>query len=212
MDLKNITVEAMLRETANAHPTPGGGSAAALAGALGASLCAMAAGITLSSKKYQSLGEQMRSLRQRALELTSHFTSLSERDCNAYNQVVSAYRLPKKNEDDKSARKRAIQEALKEAAQVPMETLKAASEAIDLVKLVAEKGNPNCITDAGVAALLLRAAAIGAAYNVMINLQDILEEDFKRSLTNNTKTLVGKALDQIQAVEQSVEQRLKKNK
>ena len=119
----------------------------------------------------------MERIRDRADQLAARFLDLVDRDTLAYNEVVAAFKMPKGDDSQKSARRAAIEAATKQAADVPMETLRTVVELEALVDDVMDKGNPNCITDAGVAAQLIRAAAIGAAYNVRINLSGIHDKE-----------------------------------
>ncbi|MBW1729500.1 MAG: cyclodeaminase/cyclohydrolase family protein [Deltaproteobacteria bacterium] len=211
MDLAELSLKKFLEELASASPTPGGGSVAALAGALGASLCSMVAGLTLGNNKYQHSWKEMESVHKKAHELTLRLTTLADKDRDAYNQVMSAYRLPKEDEGQKDLRHKAIQGALKQAASVPMETLKAVSEMTGLVKALLERGNPNCLTDAGVAALLINSAAKGAAYNVRINLPGISDKAFSARMAEEADNLLTQINNEVERLEKTVEERLGNN-
>lgn len=155
-------------------PTPGGGSAAALAGALGAALAAMVGKLTVGRKRFAAVEAQMQSIVAEADALRHHLTLLIADDADAYEQVRMAYRLSK----DDAARQTAIQEALKAATQTPLETAQACLAALRLVEQAAKVGNPNAITDAAVGALLAHAGLVGALLNVRTNLGGLDDPDF----------------------------------
>ncbi len=150
-------------------PTPGGGSVAAHAGALGAALAQMVAGLTVGKKKYAAVDAEMRDLALRAAALGNRLAALVAADAQAYEAVSAAYKLQSDPADAGGSRDAAIQSALIGAARVPLETAQASADVAELAAVVAERGNTNAVTDAGVAALLAEAACRGALYNVRVN-------------------------------------------
>ena len=176
--LTQTTLSKFLDELASHSPAPGGGSVASLSGALGAALTTMVCNLTVGKKKYASVETDLRNTLPRSEALRKQFTHLIDLDTDAFNKVIEAYGLPKETEDQKALRTAAIQEATKEAALVPLEVMKHTIDAMALAKVVAEKGNVNSISDAGVSALMLHAACEGAALNVQINLNSINDMDF----------------------------------
>ena len=201
-----LTVNDFANELGSSSPTPGGGSAAALAGVLGASLCVMVANLTIGKRKYQDTWAQMEKIKEESDAIAQIFAKLVERDTRAYNKVVAAFRLSKSTEAEKKTRQDVIQEATIEAALVPMKTLEAAIRIVDLVKAVLQNGNPNCITDVGVATQFMRSAAMGAAYNVLINLPVICDETLKRDF----KTKANELLAEVVAITDDIENELRK--
>jgi glutamate formiminotransferase/formiminotetrahydrofolate cyclodeaminase len=163
------SLDAFIASVGAPTPSPGGGSVVAIAAALAASLTTMVAGLTAGRAKYAAVEPEMRSIVGDAGDLTRVLRSLADRDAAAYAAVSAAYKLPK-GADGRDA---AITAALLEAARVPLETAHAASRVAALAVTVAEKGNPNAVSDAGVAALLADAACRGAAYNVRINVASL---------------------------------------
>ncbi|MBI4542386.1 MAG: glutamate formimidoyltransferase [Gemmatimonadetes bacterium] len=155
-----------LDQVASASPTPGGGTAAAIAGAMAAALAAMVGRLTVGRKKYAEVDAEFRALIERAETLRVALARLGEQDAAAYAAVSAAYAIPKDREAERTA---AIQTALMGATRVPLETARVAREVGALAARAAEAGNRNAVSDAGVAALLAGAAARGAAYNVAIN-------------------------------------------
>jgi len=176
--LAQLTVSRFLDELASASPAPGGGSAAALAAAVGSALSSMVCNLTIGKKKYEQVEAEMKRVLRKSEELRSIFSSMIDRDAAAFNKVMEAYSLPKETEDQKALRTAAIQEATKEAALVPLELMKHVIDAFALTRVVAEKGNVNSISDAGVSALMLHAACVSAALNVRINLAAIRDTEF----------------------------------
>lgn len=173
---------------------------AALCGALSAALCQMVSNLTLGKKKYADAEDIITEIRTKATELTDCLLKLVDEDTQSYNRVVDAYKLPKDTPEALQRRGDAIQDALKAAADIPFQTLKQAAFAMPLVKSVIRHGNPNCITDAGVAAELISTAVRGAAYNVCINLLDIRDDTFAADLKQNTVDIlstVQKDLDHV---------------
>jgi formiminotetrahydrofolate cyclodeaminase len=197
--LTRIPIQEFLDKLAEDSPAPGGGSVAALAAALASSLCAMVARLTLGRDRYRDAWSDMERVRDSADKRLRRFVELIDLDTEAYNRVIAAFRMPKETDDQVAARKEAIEAASKEAAQVPLETLRNVHKLVPLVGEVLSKGNPNCITDAGVAAQLTRAAALGAAYNVRINLSGIKDEPFSARLEKEVK-------ESLNSIEKSVEE------
>jgi formiminotetrahydrofolate cyclodeaminase len=200
MKLTELSLKEFLVTLSDASPAPGGGSVSALVGALGAALCAMVARLTLGKEKYRGAWKEMEHLRDQADYLSSRLLELVEEDTAAYDRVIEAFRIPK----EETGRHDAIQSATKEAASVPMETLRAVAGLVDLVKTALAQGNPNCLTDAGVSLQLVRAAANGAAYNVRINLSGIQDRDFKSKLASETSELLSRIEKSLKEMEETV--------
>jgi methenyltetrahydrofolate cyclohydrolase len=172
------TVSAFTDELASNSPAPGGGSIAALAGALGAALTSMVCRLTVGKKKYADVREEMESVLARAEDYRASLTALIDRDTEAFTRVMDAFGLPKESDEEKRARSEAIQHAMKEAVRVPLEVMHVCAELAALTSVVEEKGNANSVTDAGVGALMIEAASRGAAFNVKINLGSITDKEF----------------------------------
>lgn len=169
-----------LDELASSAPVPGGGSTAALTGALAAALVSMVGNLTVGKKRYANVEEEIKVLLDHSESLRRRLADLLESDTQVYGSLSKAYRLPRDSEDQKAARTAAIQAALKEAEAVPMQIAGACAEVLDLCTSMAEKGTRLAVSDAGVAALLAEAGLRSAALNVLINLAYIKDEDFVR--------------------------------
>lgn len=192
-----------LNEVASDSPAPGGGSIAALSGALGVALTSMVCRLTIGRKKYADVQQEMEETLKRAEELRSSFSDLIEKDTEAFNAVMRAFGMPKETEEEKRARSAAIQEAMKQATLVPLEVMELCSLALPLAKTVAEKGNVNSVSDAGVSALMLKAACAGAALNVRINLKGLEDKTFveeTKSKLSEIQTIVERLHGEILAL------------
>jgi glutamate formiminotransferase / formiminotetrahydrofolate cyclodeaminase len=184
------SVGGFLASVASSDPVPGGGSVAAHAGALAAALAQMVAGLTIGKKKYVAVDSEMKDAALRAVTLGNTLTALVTRDAEAYSRVSEAYKLPKEPPDAAARRAEAVTTALLKAAEVPLETARAAVEVARIAALMAEKGNTNAITDAGVAALLAEAACKGAAYNVRVNVAALDDPSKGKRLASESAQLV----------------------
>lgn len=178
MDFDKTSFEELLTALGSDAPTPGGGTAAALAGAMGASLAEMVASLTLSKEKYAASHEAVRPIAGLARRTRLELQRLAREDSDAYDAVVAARRLPKETPDQERVRTRRTSEANRLAAEVPMRTARAAIRLLGALPELAKKGNPNAASDAGAAAFLLEAAAHAALLNVAINLGGIDDPAF----------------------------------
>jgi formiminotetrahydrofolate cyclodeaminase len=174
------TLAGFLDEVASDSPAPGGGSVSALSGALGAALGAMVCRLTVGKKKYADVKDDMQEVMADLDDTKKKLMLLIDMDTDAFNKLMMAFKLPKESDDEKAARKRAIQEATKEAINVPMKTCKLCLKVVELSKPIAEKGNVNSVTDAGCAVLMARSGFNGAAMNVRINLGGMKDTAFKQ--------------------------------
>lgn len=169
MKLVDMTVTEYIDTVASDAPAPGGGSAAALCGAQGAGLAAMAAGLTVGKKKYPLDQELCTAAAAEGKRLAALLRAQIDRDTDAFNLISAAFKLPKETDEQLAARKRAIADATLTATEVPFETLQYAHAALATAKSLVGHSNANCASDLGVAALNLTACARGAFMNVMIN-------------------------------------------
>jgi len=177
--LMSLTVDRFVDEVSTDSPAPGGGSVAALAGSLGAALSAMVANLTVGKKGYEPVWEELASLAERCQALKSELVRAVDEDTEAFNQVMSAMRLPKGTAEQQKARNQAVEAAYEAAARVPLNTARLCLETIRTADEVAAKGNVNSASDAGVAALVGRAGVEGAALNVLTNLGSVKNQAFK---------------------------------
>ena len=193
MGVKEQTVEEFLSAVAAATPTPGGGSVAALAGALSVALSRMVAGLARGKTGYEAVQDDLARIEERAVPIQERLRLLVDEDSASYQLVVSAMRMPKTTEEEKAARVEAMQAAYREATKVPLETVEGGVEALELAKEAAEKGNRSAFTDSGVAVLLAEAAIRGASLNVRVNLASIRDESFRSSVEEKVDDLLARA-------------------
>ncbi len=202
-------VSNFLDELASNSPTPGGGSVAALAGALGAALITMVGNLTIGKKKYEDVEEDIKKIISSSEKLRYELSQLIEEDVKAFNNFMATYKMPKETEDEKKIRTEKIQESLIEAAKVPLKVAYKCLEVLSLSREVAEKGNINVISDAGVAVLLAEAALESAILNVKINLGMIKDEKVRTELSSSLKEISLKEKGQKEKVLEIVEKKIK---
>jgi formiminotetrahydrofolate cyclodeaminase len=176
--IKDTAVEPFLDALASQAATPGGGSAAAIIGAMGAALVSMVCNLTIGKKKYAEVEGEMKDVLAKSEALRLKLTGMIEDDVTAFDAVMAAYGMAKESDADKAAREKAIQAALKQATEVPLRCCHAAREVIDLAAIASDKGNLNVISDGGVAVLAAYAALRSAALNVFTNARMITDKIF----------------------------------
>ena len=176
--IKDMTIQTFLDELAGKASTPGGGAAAAISGAMGAALISMVANFTIGKKGYEDVEDQSKDILDKAEKLRADLTEAINDDVRVFNRVMASYGMPKETDDEKAARSAEIQAALKEATDVPLECAKLCREVVNLSQPIADKGNNNVISDAGVAVLAGYAGLRSAALNVYINIGGIKDKEF----------------------------------
>ena len=191
--IKQSAIDKFLDELASQNATPGGGSAAAIIGAMGAALVAMVCNLTIGKKKYAEVEAQMKDVLAKTEALRLRLTDMIEDDAKAFDAVMGAYGMAKETDQQKVARDKAIQAALKQATDVPMRCCHAAREVIDLAAIAADKGNLNVISDAGVGVLAAYAALRSAALNVFTNARMITDKPFAEAKLKELNALLAGA-------------------
>jgi methenyltetrahydrofolate cyclohydrolase len=179
-DFASPSVRDFLGTLASDRPTPGGGSGAAVVGAMGAALVEMLARLTLGRPKFASAAKLMEAVAEGAREAGGRLVALAADDAAAYDHVSAAMKLPKGTDAEKAARTEALQTALRGACEVPLQVMEACTEVIGLAKNAVEQGNPNAVSDGAAGAELARAALKVASYNVRINLTAIQDETYRK--------------------------------
>jgi formiminotetrahydrofolate cyclodeaminase len=193
MNLTDLNVAAFLDRIRSPDPTPGGGSAAALASATGASLLVMVAAMPTRRAESPDAVDQLHDAGRRSAALAKALTSLVDEDSRAYDEVVAAFRLPKSTDDEKSERSARIQAALAAAVQAPLAVARHSVEALEAATIVALYGSRNAASDTGVAIELLGAGLRGAALNVEINLRSMKDEAYVQRGRSETEALTLRA-------------------
>ena len=187
--LSDLTIQEFLAKAASNSPVPGGGSVAALSASLAASLTEMVARLTIGKKGYELFEQEMKIIAKEAFLFRKKFTQDIDKDANAYNDVMSAYTLPKKTQEETLVRQQTIQDGLKQAALIPLDVAKGAAKLMELTGKAVEKGNKNAVTDGVVGAMMAKTAALAALYNVKINLLLIKDETFVEEISKQVKHL-----------------------
>jgi len=182
-------------ETASESPAPGGGSISAYVGVLGASLATMVANLSSHKKGWDSRWEEFSEWAEQGQHYKNELTKLVDKDTIAFNQIMEAFNLPKGTEEEKSTRTSAIQTATKYAIEVPFNVMTLAYQSMEVIKAMAETGNPNSVTDAGVAALCARTAVLGAFMNVKINASGYKDKVYTDKILAEGNALQQMAMD-----------------
>jgi methenyltetrahydrofolate cyclohydrolase len=189
----DMTVERFLETMASKDPTPGGGAAAAIAGATGAALIAMVGRLTLGKQGFEDLEERMQALVDRADAARAEFIALGERDADSFEAVMSAFRMPKGTDVEKASRADAIQRGLEHAAAVPLEIARRAVDLMELAEDATAMGNPNAASDGMSAAGMLLASVIAARANVEINASALKDEARREALLEEVTAIRDRA-------------------
>jgi methenyltetrahydrofolate cyclohydrolase len=193
MKLTERSVSDLLAAFRSSDPTPGGGSAAALAGAMGASLLAMVAGLPKPKAATDEDTSRLQQAGARCTDLALQLERLIDRDTDAYDLVVGAFKMPKGTDDEKAARTAGIQTALRAATEAPLEVMRRCAEALQFVAVIGELGNPNASSDVKVGAQLLEAGLSGARENVEINLGSVKDAAYVERVREEATGLAGRA-------------------
>jgi formiminotetrahydrofolate cyclodeaminase len=208
IDPRNQELEEFLEDLASSKPAPGGGSAAAVAGALAAALSSMVANLTVGKEQYKDVEGAFEGILEKAEVLRDEFLEAIGEDIEAYNKVMDAYGLPRETEEEKEKRREAIQSALKGATEPPFKMAELAHDVLELSKECALSGNSHAVTDAGASAILAQAAARTALLNVDINLSSISDSSFveeKRRKRNDLgKTSRDKAEEVVEIMNEHI--------
>lgn len=187
--LIRLNIIDFLEKTASGNPVPGGGSIAALSAAVAASLSEMVANLTIGKSGFEHVETEMKSVAANARNYRQKLLKDIDRDADAFNAVMDAFRLPKNTEAERGNRRQALQAAFKTASLVPLNVAKAAYEVMALAEKTIREGNKNAVTDAAVAVMMARTAVLSALYNVKINLGSISEPEFVKTITEQIEAL-----------------------
>ncbi len=193
MGVKDQSVEEFLASVAAATPTPGGGSASALAGALSVALSRMVAGLARGKKGYEEADSELAQIESTARATQARLEALVDEDARAYEAVLAAIRMAKATPTERAARVEAMQSAYRKATEVPLETMRRCIEALELTEAAVKKGNRGATTDAGVAILLAEAAIRGSSLNCYVNLAAIKDETFRDKVEEEADRLLKRA-------------------
>jgi glutamate formiminotransferase/formiminotetrahydrofolate cyclodeaminase len=192
--LVNMTLTDFADETASESPAPGGGSISAYVGALGVSLATMVANLTSHKKGWDDRWEEFSQWAGKGEQYKNELVKLVDADTKAFNQIMTAFGLPKSTDEEKVARSKAIQEATLFAIEIPLKVMEISYDSMEVIKAMAEIGNPNSVSDAGVGALCARSAVMGAFMNVRINASGYDDKIFVAEVLNRGREIENKTI------------------
>lgn len=206
--LVSMSLSAFADETASESPAPGGGSISAYIGSLGVSLATMVANLSSHKKGWDYRWEEFSDWAEKGQKIKDDLLSLVDADTAAFNKIMTAFALPKANEEEKKIRTQAIQDATKFAIEIPFKVMELSYESLELIKAMAEHGNPNSVSDAGVGALCVRSAVMGAFMNVRINAAGYDDKVFVNEIINKGKIIEQKTADAEAAILKIVNEKI----
>lgn len=198
--LENLTCREFCSRLASSDPTPGGGGASALAGALGAALGGMVASLTMGKKKYADVQEDMERLSAETKALSTRLLELAQEDARAFTPLAQAYRMPKNTPEEQARKAEVMEKALYEASLPPLEMMRAASRALDLLAELAEKGSALALSDVGVGAALCRGALQGAILNLQINASSLADREKAEELNREAGCLLREGIEKADRI------------
>jgi len=206
----NISISDFIERLSSGSPTPGGGSVAALAGALSSSLISMVGNLTYGKKKYEDHWEESKGIIKEAKTLNEDFLSLFYEDMEAFTKLMATFGLPKSTEEQTKKRNEAIQEATKKAIEVPLKVMEKSERAAELALAMAKIGNLNAISDAGIAGEMALCACRSASYNVLINLNFLKDSDYSKNIEAKHKKISKKVKSLQEKIASLVRKKIKK--
>jgi len=206
--ITDSSVEKFLDELASGNPTPGGGSAAAIMGAMGAALVSMVCNVTIGKKGYEAVEAEMKTVRDESERVRRRLTAMVAEDIAAFDSILAAYKLPKATDEEKTRRAAAIQAGLRRATETPLDCARVCAEVIALSRRASEHGYRNVISDGGVGVLAGFTALRSAALNVYINAPALKDQAFAQAATAELKKLVDSCAAESEAVYNLVRSKL----
>ncbi len=202
-------LEGFIDKVASSSPAPGGGSVAAVCGALAGALSSMVCRLTIGRKRFLDVTEELKAVLEKAEEIRKQMEEFIVKDAEGFDKVMAAMKLPKYTDEEKEKRNLAIQQATRGAIVVPLQVMEKGLEALKLSRIVVEKGNPNMVSDVGVSMLAAKTAVDGAYYNVRINLNSLEDQGFVDSTREKAEALKNQAMLLAQEIMEKVEEKLK---
>jgi len=207
--LVDMTCVGFANETASESPAPGGGSIAAYMGVLGASLATMVANLSSHKPGWDERWEEFSDWAEKGQKIKDELMALVDEDTTAFNKIMNAFGLPKNNDQEKAIRDQAIQDATRYATEIPFKTMEKALSSFELIKAMAETGNPNSVTDAGVGALCARSAVMGAFLNVKINASGLKDKNFAQEIISKAEAIEQQAKALEEEILKTVNEKIK---
>jgi glutamate formiminotransferase / formiminotetrahydrofolate cyclodeaminase len=212
MKLVNLNINKFVQETASETPAPGGGSISAYMGAMGAALGTMVANLSAHKPGWDDRWEEFSKWAEKGKAYIDQLLALVDEDTNAFNAIMDAFKLPKGSEQEKQHRTEAIQKATQTAIEVPLKVMYLSYESMEIIRAMADTGNPNSVTDAGVGALAARSAVLGAAMNVRINSKDLDDKVYAANVLKEVEDIEKKVIQKENEILELVTQKISNNK
>lgn len=203
------TCEEFVEVLSSKAPVPGGGGASAYVGAIGVALGNMVGNLTIGKKKYAEVEEEMKDLNGRCQILIENLMNLVEEDAKVFEPLSDVYRMPKNTEEERALKESMLEEALVEASKVPLEIMEKCCEAIDLMKVYAQKGSVMAVSDAGVGAAFSKAALMSASLNVYINTKSMKNREYAQELNKRVEEMLDSYVPLADQIFEEVNQSLK---
>lgn len=207
--LTKLDIESFTDELGSSSPAPGGGSVAALAGSIAASLTSMVGNLTYKKKDYKDHWEEAENLAFEAFKLKDQLVTLINEDTEAFNNLMSAYKLPDKTNEEKEIKEHAINEAIKGAIIIPLKVMQYCNEIVPLLIRMSEIGNKNAISDIAVGILSCITGLKGAYYNILINFKELKDETFKKDIEKTANEILKNSLEKLEKKLKEIENYLK---
>ena len=204
------SVRNYLEEISSNSPTPGGGNVSAFSGAVASSLGIMVCNLTIGKKKYADVEEEIKDIKFELSLAKEEFLNLAEKDNQAFDKVMQAFKLPKDTDEQKKKRSETIEAATLEAAEAPAEVLKYCGKIIPLLQTLTEKGNQNSVSDAGVAAALISTAAEGAYLNILINCSSLSNQTVAREILKKNDIILSEVSILGRSISEDIKKKLRK--
>jgi formiminotetrahydrofolate cyclodeaminase len=205
------SVRNYLDEISSSSPTPGGGNVSAFSGVLASSLGIMVCNLTIGKKKYADVEEEIKDIKFELSLAKEEFLNLAEKDNQAFDKVMKAFKLPKDTDEQKKVRTESIEAATLEAAEAPAEVLKYCGKIVQLFQTLAEKGNQNSVSDVGVAAALISTAAEGAYLNVLINCSSLSNQTVAREILKKNVIILSEVKKSGEEISEAIKSKLERN-
>jgi len=206
--LIDLTLTDFVRETASDSPAPGGGSVAAYVGAMGSALGSMVANLTSHKRGWDDRWEEFSVWAEKGKVIYEELLKLVDKDTEAFNQIMEAFKLSKETPAEVSARKNAIQSATKNAIEIPFRVMQLSYDSMEVIEAMAEIGNPNSVTDAGVGALCAATAVSGAYLNVLVNAKSFTDREAIQEIMNEAGKLEVQAINRCEKIQSIVRKKL----
>lgn len=207
--VESMTIQGFLDVLSSKEPVPGGGGASALAGALGNALGQMVANLTIGKKKYAQVEDEIKELAERMKGIQGQFTALADQDAKVFAPLAKCYSLPSGTEEEKAYKAEVMEARLLDASLVPMEIMEKASEMLEIMDILADKGSRMAVSDVGVGVQFIRTALLGAVMNVYINTKSMKNREKAEEMNEKAERLIKEGTEAADRIYQKVLEQLR---